>query len=124
MNNWLIAAAALAALTTLVHFFVGGRQVAKPLLETGELNSLVKFTHYFCWHIVTIALAAMALGLAYAGLNPGGRDVAILMVVLAATIAVWNFAMNARHRLKASRHPQFVFFIAIVALASPGLLPA
>lgn len=124
MNNWLIAAAALAALTTLVHLFVGGRQVAKPLLETSEINSLVKFTHYFCWHIVSIALAVMAAGLAYAGLSPGGRDVAFFMVGLAAAIALWNSVMNARHQLKAGRHPQFVFFIAIMAIATPGLLVA
>lgn len=124
MNTWLIAASALAALTALVHFFVGGRQVAKPLLDSDEISSLVKYTHYFCWHIVTLALAAMAIGLAYSGLEPAGRDVAVLMVGFAGFIALWNVLMNARHRLKASRHPQFVFFIPIVAVALPGLLGA
>lgn len=121
MNTWLMAAAATAALTTAVHFFLGGAAVARPLLQA-EFDGVAKYTNYFCWHIVTIVLAAMAGGYAYAALVPAGLDVAILVTALAASYVVWNLVMIAQHRLAARKHPQFVFFVPMTAIALPGIL--
>ena len=52
---WL--AAAMALLTTLVHTFAGGREVARPLLASNALPPASKWLNYYCWHITTILLA-------------------------------------------------------------------
>jgi len=70
--NWLIfAAGVLAAFTALLHIFVGGRDIARPLLAS-ELSEEVKLTVYGCWHIVTVYLVISAVSLLVAsfGLVP------------------------------------------------------
>ncbi|MEM6409802.1 MAG: hypothetical protein AAF700_15495, partial [Pseudomonadota bacterium] len=61
MENTLFAVAgALAAIWLAVHFFIGGRQIARPLIEAGALPSVVRHTQYLCWHFTTVAIACMA----------------------------------------------------------------
>ena len=61
---WL--AAAMALITTLVHTFAGGREVARPLLASNALPPASKWLNYYCWHITTILLAFMTAGYALA----------------------------------------------------------
>ena len=120
MNIWFAAAGGLAVITTLAHVFAGGAVAAKPLLEAGAMNSVARFTNYYCWHIVTIVLAGMAAGFAYAALTPAGADVALVMTVFAAGFAIWNGAMILAHGLTLRQHPQFVFFVPMTLIALPG----
>jgi hypothetical protein len=56
-----------------VHTFVGGRQIARPLVEAVELPPVVRHTQYLCWHFTTVAIACMAvffLVAAITGLRP------------------------------------------------------
>ena len=89
------SASGLAAIWLGVHTFVGGRQIATPLVEATALPSVVRHTQYLCWHFTTVAIAAMAgmlFGLVHATLTvPFGlsQHVVGLGVTLLATSATY-----------------------------------
>jgi len=60
MNKLLLSAAILAAITTAVHAFVGGNDVAAPLLAS-QLGEEPRLTLYAVWHMATVALGLSAL---------------------------------------------------------------
>ena len=70
-NFWLLAAGVAATITTLIHIFAGGPTVAAPLLAARDIAETPKLTNYYCWHIVTITLAAMSFAFIYASIMPG-----------------------------------------------------
>jgi hypothetical protein len=121
MNLWLALAAALAAATTLIHIVLGGREIARPLLAAERLRAVPKFTMYYCWHLVTIVLAAQALafGLVAAGL--GSRDLAAFATVGAALFCLWSLGMIGLFRLRIAHFPQWALFAAIAASGALGL---
>ena len=61
------------ALTTGVHTVLGGREIARPLIEARGVSRVVRFTHYYCWHLVTAVLALMTAAFAWAAIDPAGR---------------------------------------------------
>lgn len=65
MSYAALAAAIFAGLTCLIHLVLGGRDAARPLLNSKDLQTAPKLTNYYCWHIVTIVLALMSAGYAY-----------------------------------------------------------
>ncbi|MAC90763.1 hypothetical protein [Maricaulis sp.] len=68
--NILAALASLSALITfLIHTFAGGPVVARPLLADTHLPPASKWLNYYCWHITTVLLAAMALAFAATALD-------------------------------------------------------
>jgi hypothetical protein len=114
MNAWMIAAAVLSLLTAAVHFFAGGREIARPLLASCELHAAPKFTNYYCWHMVTIILVVMAGAFAYAAMT-GARDIAVLATLLALAFASWNLALIAWKRLSPVYFPQWALFLPTAA---------
>ena len=52
--------AAFAALWFVVHLILGGRQIARPLVEAQSLNPVVRHTQYLCWHFTTVAICKAA----------------------------------------------------------------
>ncbi len=85
MNVFILSAAALAAVWTLVHGIVGGRQCARPLAADKRLIPVVRETVLLCWHLVTGALALMALFLCLGAF--GRTDMALAGILLAAVTA-------------------------------------
>lgn len=60
-KNWQMwLAGALALLTTVVHIFAGGGEIAAPILQS-TLPDVVRFTFLACWHFVSVFLAGSAL---------------------------------------------------------------
>lgn len=121
MNTWLALAAALAAATTLIHFILGGRHVAAPLLAAERLHAVPKFTMYYCWHLVTIVLAALALAFALVATGQGSRDLAIFATGGAALFCLWGLGMTGLFRLRIAHFPQWALFAAITASGALGL---
>jgi hypothetical protein len=121
MNLWLALAAALAAFTTLVHAALGGRHVAAPLLASDGLHAVPKFTMYYCWHLVTIVLAALALAFALTATGQGSRDLAVFATVGAGLFGLWNLAMVGLFRLRISGFPQWALFAPIALCGAIGL---
>jgi len=121
MNHALALAAALSLGTWALHAFVGGREVAGPLLRSA-LRPVPKYTSYYCWHLVTIVLFAMAAAFAYGAVVPGGRDVAALALILSSAFAVWSLALVRWKRQPPLHLPQWLLFIAISVVASIGFV--
>lgn len=121
MNIYLMIAALLSVGIVMLHTFMGGRVIARPLLAA-DMPGVPKYTSYFCWHITTLALAALALMFAYAAYQPGARDVAVVAVTLTAAIAVLGIVMPLRLRLKYKNHPQGWLFVPVAIIGFWGCL--
>ncbi|MEO1613273.1 MAG: hypothetical protein AAFU55_13115, partial [Pseudomonadota bacterium] len=119
LNAPLAAAAGLSALTACVHAFLGGRDVAKPLLEA-DMARAPKLTNYYCWHIVTIVLVAMTLGFAYAATAPSAVASAVTWTLIAAAFAIWSVALFLWKRMHPFALPQWALFAPIAALGVWG----
>lgn len=120
-NIWLLAAGAAAGLTTLIHIFAGGPSVARPLLAAADIDEVAKMTNYYCWHLVTITLAAMTVAFAYAALTPGEVALATMWTIIAAAFAAWSVALVVWKRQKALDLPQWTLFVVIAGLGAMGL---
>ncbi|MBM3609572.1 MAG: hypothetical protein FJX29_14190 [Alphaproteobacteria bacterium] len=122
MSFWLFAAAAVSAVTCLIHVFAGGRFVAGPLLQAEGLGRVAKYTAYYCWHLVSIMLAGMAALFLRAGLQPSAREGAVIALVFAVSALVWNLAIIRRFGLSALRFPQWALFALVSILGAAGIL--
>jgi hypothetical protein len=119
MNVWYAFAALAAASTCAIHLLLGGRDLVRPLLASGDMHRVVVLTHYYCWHLVSIALAAISLGLALAAWDPGWRVLGVAATVLAAAFGLLNIVYALAFRLPPRLLPQWILFAVIVL---PALL--
>ena len=124
MNWLLISAAVIAAVTTLIHAILGGRDVAGPLLKA-QTSEEVKLTMYACWHLVTSALGLSAIALLLAGVG-FASDSSIGFFVGALWLAfglVFLFVTLVIARPSGLfRFPQWVLLLPVGALAIAGSL--
>ena len=118
MNYWFVTAAAMSIFTMLVHAFAGGREVAKPLLAARDLKKVPKYTAYYCWHLVTITLAAIALAFWLAAQDENARSLAIFATFGAAAFAGWSLVMISVFKLRLWHFPQWSLFIPAVRARS------
>ena len=79
MNKILLSAAILAAATAAIHTFVGGQDVAAPLLNS-QLAEEPRLVLYAVWHMATVALTLSAAAL-FAGAVPRYAATARSMVM-------------------------------------------
>lgn len=122
MNAFLLAAALLAAATTLIHLVLGGREIARPLLRAPDFPNVPRYTLYYCWHLVSITLAGMALAFLFAALPGGSRLLGWFGTIGAAMFALLCLVINRRFRRRAWHHPQWALFLPIAAIGLAGLL--
>jgi len=122
MNAYFIAAALISAFTCLIHAIAGGREIAKPLLAVGELGKIPKYTTYYCWHLVTITLAAIALAFWLAATDETEILLAMFATGAATLFALWSLAMIAIFKLRLWHFPQWALFIPAAALGFAGLV--
>ncbi|WP_282605012.1 hypothetical protein [Pelagibius sp. Alg239-R121] len=122
MNTWLAAAAVASLATALIHILAGGRHIARPLMEAGDLTTVPKHTQYYCWHIVSIVLLAMAGGYAYGSTAPEAMALNVMLTGLAASFALWNIALILWKRLDPKHMIQWALFLPITLLGLAGLI--
>lgn len=123
MSTWLEWAAAAASLATLVgHVFVGGPQVAKPILASLELPQQAKLMGYFCWHVTSVVVLAMSVGYALAALRPGHSDLAVFLSVLSALVWALSLGVSVLGGLPIRRNPAVFLFALIAALGGASQL--
>jgi len=113
-------AGGIAALWFLVHIFLGGREIARPLLASQELHPVVRDVQYLCWHFTTVGIAGMAVffGLAAAQANP---SYAVAGTFLAAGFTVTGVFLTFKQRANHLAVPQGWLFLPIAALGMAGL---
>lgn len=122
MNICLFAAGVVSTAVFLIHTFVGGREIAAPLLAAKDLHPVPKFTQYYCWHLVTIVLAAMAAAYGFAAIDPSARDLAAFVTFLAAAFSVFGLILAPAKGQKYKHMPQGWLFVPVTALGVIGLL--
>lgn len=113
------SSALLSFIWFLVHVFVGGRQVARPLLDC-DLDPMVLQTQYLCWHLTSVTIAIMALFFAMAvWLDTAAYGVAGL--ILAAGFVLVGIGMVPLRGWSYKIVPQGWLFVPVVALAAFGV---
>jgi membrane-bound acyltransferase YfiQ involved in biofilm formation len=122
MNYWFLAAAILSAFTCAVHVILGGRESVRPLLAATHFDHVAKFTNYYCWHLVTIAIATLAVMFAMAARSRESDDLAVVASAVALMFTLWNFGMIARHRLHPLQFPQWALFLPIACVGFAGVV--
>lgn len=122
MNGWFAAAAGLSAFTCGLHVIVGGRIAARPLLAATDLGRIVKFTTYYCWHLVTIAIGALAVAFACSARAGAATDLAVFATVIAFLFAMWSLGMIAKFRLSLVQFCQWILFFPVGVLGLIGSL--
>ncbi|MBL4853643.1 MAG: hypothetical protein JKY25_05325 [Robiginitomaculum sp.] len=125
MSIWFLAAAVLSFSVCLVHVFLGGKEAARPLLDSSDLKPVEKYTNYYCWHMVTIIIAALGVMFSVAAFIPSAQELAWAASVLAALFCGWNIGLYfwKRQELRRWYHmPQWVLFLPIAVLGAVGLL--
>lgn len=120
MNAYFVGAAITSALVCGLHLFLGGPQIAGPLLRS-EMRSVPKYTNYYCWHLVTIVLAAMPIGFAIAATHAPSRELAVLMTGLAAAFSAWSLGLVLWKKQSLLLMPQWALFAPVALLGALGL---
>ena len=124
LNIWFALAAALAFIVCVMHVIMGGREAARPLLAASELDQVAKFTNYYCWHLVTIAIAAVGAAFFIAARDPDAYVLGVFAVAMAASFAAWSLIMIVRFRLPPLPFGQWILFLAVAGVGGAGLIAA
>lgn len=119
MNIIFLVAAALSVAVCLIHTFAGGRTIAVPLLKS-DLHPVPKYVTYYCWHIVTIVLAAIAVMYAFAGMRADSLDLGWVATALVAAFCLLGLAVPPLKKQKYSQMPQGWLFLPIAILGITG----
>ena len=121
MNFFFVTAAAIAAFNTALHFYLGGQQIARPLLDAPSLSDNVKYVQYFCWHIATLTLAFQAVLFVSATIVPE-PSYAIIGTALAASVGLLGLALPVGLRIGYRILPQGWLFVPVAAFGVAGLV--
>lgn len=122
MNEWFLAAGIVSVITACIHTFLGGIHVVRPLLAIEGLTRASRWLNYYCWHITTILLVAMAIVFLRAAFAAEMRETAALMTILAASNSVLCFAVALKGSVPPYRFPALTLFAVTAALGTMGLL--
>ncbi|SHH48900.1 hypothetical protein [Marivita hallyeonensis] len=117
---WFSLAAALSAVWLGVHLVLGGKDIAAPLLRADGLVPVVRDTQYLCWHFTSCAIAAMAVGFAYAAWS-GDIALAWGVTLLAAAFAVTGIGLVIRIGQSHRKLPQGWLFVPVATFGAIGL---
>ncbi|MET1415911.1 hypothetical protein ABVF61_26810 [Roseibium sp. HPY-6] len=120
MNSFFLVAAALSAGTCLIHTFLGGREIAVPLLNATGLGPVPKYVSYYCWHIATIALAAMAIMFAVAAAYPQSWELGWTATGLAVSFCLLGVALPPLKKQSYKAMPQGWLFLPIACFGIAG----
>lgn len=120
MNWFLLVATILSFVTFAVHLFVGGREIATPLLKS-DLDQVPKLTAYYCWHMVTLMLLLMTGAFSYAFFFPGNVALVVTMMIFCVGCTLLNFGLIVAYRVSPMQLPQWVFFVLISIFAALSL---
>ncbi|MCV0426788.1 MAG: hypothetical protein K5905_15105 [Roseibium sp.] len=91
-----------------------------PLLKATDLHPVPKYVTYYCWHIVTIVLAAIAIMFAVAGLKQDSMELAWAATALTAAFCILGLAVPPMKGQKYKNMPQGWLFLPIFLLGVLG----
>ncbi len=122
MQQALLWSAAIAsAITFVVHTFIGGRVVARPLLADRSLPKAAKWLAYYCWHITTVLLFVMAAAYGWAAWSGEARELTIAITGLAALLGALSVGVTLKAGINPLRFPSTSLFALTACLGTAGL---
>jgi hypothetical protein len=122
---WIIflwAATAISIVTFLVHTFLGGPRVAKPLLESSYLPIASKWLNYYCWHVTTVLTFTMGGGYAYVALHPDRPELVVFLTIVTGSLSILSAAVALKGGINPFRFPSTSLFFLVFLLGLIGLL--
>lgn len=122
MNAYFLVAAGLSAFNTGLHFFAGGRQIARPLLDATSLSDEVRCVQYFCWHIATLSLVLQTVVFGVAAMDPGQWTLAIVGTGFAAAIGLLGLVIPLMLKIGYRTMPQGWLFVPVTGAGLWGLI--
>lgn len=122
MDMMLIAAAVSAAITFLIHFFLGGPRVAGPLLNAKDIHDVPKYINYGCWHGMSISLIFVVSAFAWAALNPADLVLAWFAFFYNIAFVIWSVGLVLWKKQSFKRIPHVFLFGTTSFLAGMALL--
>ncbi|MFM7333261.1 MAG: hypothetical protein ACKO2N_03835 [Tabrizicola sp.] len=121
MNAWLLSAGIAAVLVDLVHIFLGGREIHRPMVAAHWPES-AKAVWSVVWHAVTAVMAVGGLFLIAAAFLPDHALALSLMPITVFLAAAGLFIFYGLKRLGSLRIlPHWLAFLGISALGLIGL---
>jgi len=124
MNLWFVLAGICSLLVCLLHIFGGGKTIARPLLNSKDLGNVAKYSNYYCWHMVTIVLAAMGAMFIWAAMHHEGVELAFVGSVFAGAFTLWSLGIVYISKGKLLHYPQWLLFAPIAVSGLIGLMYA
>jgi hypothetical protein len=120
LNVGFAAASVVALVTFAVHTVVGGIYVVRPLHAVEGLTRASRWLSYYCWHMTTVTLLAMAAMFAYAAWQPEARAFGVLFTVLAAVFSLLCVGVAIKGGVRPYRFPATSLFAVIAATGAWG----
>jgi len=122
MNTFLVIAAGLSLFNLALHVFMGGRSIARPLLEAPGLTDEVRFVQYYCWHLATLGIAFQVGLFAVPSLMPSMEVLAVAGTLFAASFALLGIAMAPALKISYGVLPQGWLFVPVAVCGVLGLV--
>jgi hypothetical protein len=121
INGWFLAAGFCSFVVCVIHLSVGRRFIVPPLLSSKDVHEVSKFTHYYCWHLVTMAILMMAGTLIYAGGIAPSTELAVVGALLSLGYTLWGMILPKLKSMPYKLMPQGWLFLPGTILAMVGL---
>jgi len=122
MNLYFVAASIACFITFAIHTWLGGPPTVGPLLKSRDMHDVAKYTNYYCWHLVTIVLVAMACSFGWASLYSDGIELAWLAFLLSTSFMLWSLVLVVWKKQRFFELPQWTLFACISAIGGWGLI--
>jgi len=116
------SAVAMSVITFVVHTFVGGPRVAKPLIENKDLPKASKWLNYYTWHITTIFTFLMGGAYAYVALNPEKPELVVFLTILTGSFSLLSAGVALKGHINPFRFPSTTLFAIVCLLGLASLL--
>lgn len=115
----ILAAAIVSAITFFVHTFIGGKFVARPLLDDTHLPKASKWLNYYCWHVTTVTI--IFLTVAFVGLHVSvpltERTVLIFLAAFTSSLSALSALVALKGGINPLRFPSTSLF-ALIAICA------
>ena len=116
------AATVMSFVTFIVHTFVGGPVVVKPLLANKHLSKASRWLNYYTWHVTTVFTFCMGGGYAYVALNPDRPELVVFLTIVTAASSVLSAAVAIKGKINPFRFPSTSLFASVSILGFLGLM--
>ena len=125
MQVGLLWAAAVSALVTFaVHTFFGGAFVTRPLLADKSLPRAAKWLAYYCWHVVTLLLLALAIAFVAMATGLLTPKAALALSGFCAVCSLLSIGVALKGHIAPLRFPSTTLFAVTAALGFAAAWPA